>query len=510
MSIKHSLALLTLAFYSSTSFAASLVDVSEQGLPRLKSSDYKLEEIKRVTDNAGNIHIRFEQTYKGVPVYGYQIIEHQYQPSLAAHGVNLSPYTGVMVQAIEQDLGNQARLAASHPQTTLDKLKMDYAKAKGLSYEQLTFENEFAREVIFIDDQNQARVAHEVNFFVDANEGGAPARPYYLVDVASSKILKTWDGLAHDKIVTGPGGNERIGIYQYGKDYPMLDVSKSRGRCTFGTETGKTVDMENRMGKSTTAYSYVCFRSMNHAADAVNGAASPINDAHYFIDVLSRFYAERYKSTPVPFPLVMRTHYGKDFANAFWNGSSMTYGDGNKDLYPFVVLDISAHEIAHGFTEHNSALVYEGQSGGINESFSDMASRAVEYFVYGQHDWYLGGDIFKDPTKLALRYMDNPSRDGKSIENASQYTSDMDVHYSSGVFNKAFYLLATTPRWNTGIAFDVMYYANAGYWQPNATFANAAWGVVQAAAANGRNADDVISVFGRVGIKCDKVAGKCS
>jgi Zn-dependent metalloprotease len=187
----------------------------------------------------------------------------------------------------------------------------------------------------------------------------------------------------------------------------------------------------------------------------------------------------------------------------------MTYGDGNDALYPFVVLDIAAHEIAHGVTENHSKLTYEKQSGGMNEAFSDMASRAVDYFVYGSNDWYLGGDIFKDPNILALRFMDNPSQDGKSIDHAGQYTDALDVHHTSGVYNKAFYLLATTSGWNTLTAFDVMYYANVAYWEPNSTYASGAWGVVQATAAHGQNVDDVINAFEQVGIMCDKVAGKC-
>jgi vibriolysin len=509
MLIKRSLAILALSLVSHAGFAATLVDVSEQGLPRLKSSDYQLEEIKRVTDSAGNIHIRYEQQYQGLPVYGHQVIEHQYQPSLAATGVKLSPYTGQMVQGIENDISQQGRAITSDAQASLNKLKSAYAQANHFSVEQLDFINVIAREVIYLDEQQVAHLAHEVSFFVELAEGGSPARPYYIVEASSGKILKTWDGLTSEKVATGPGGNDRIGVYHYGKDLPKLDVSKSRGRCTFTSPAGKTVDMGNGYGKSTTAYSYGCRRSLEQSADANNGAASPLNDAHYFIDILTQFYAERYKSSPVPFPLVMRTHYGKEYANAFWNGSSMTYGDGNKDLYPFVVLDISAHEIAHGFTEVNSGLVYEGQSGGLNESFSDMASRAVEYFVYGEHDWFLGGDIFKDTNKLALRFMDTPSRDGNSIEHVSQYTNSLDVHYTSGIFNKAFYLLSVSPGWNTAEAFDVMLYANAGYWQPNSTFATAAWGVVQAAAANGRQVDDVIKAFNHVGIRCDKVAGKC-
>lgn len=73
--------------------------------------------------------------------------------------------------------------------------------------------------------------------------------------------------------------------------------------------------------------------------------------------------------------LHMKVHYyGNGYENAFWDGQAMTFGDGRSRFYPLVSLDVSAHEVSHGFTELNSGLVYE--SGGINEAFSDMAGRA--------------------------------------------------------------------------------------------------------------------------------------
>ncbi len=56
-------------------------------------------------------------------------------------------------------------------------------------------------------------------------------------------------------------------------------------------------------------------------------------------------------------------HYGEDYENAFWNGEVITFGDGNTTFYPFVSLDVMAHELGHGFTEQHSGLVYAGQSG---------------------------------------------------------------------------------------------------------------------------------------------------
>jgi vibriolysin len=71
-------------------------------------------------------------------------------------------------------------------------------------------------------------------------------------------------------------------------------------------------------------------------------------------------------------------------------------------------------------------------SGGMNEAFSDMAGEAAESYMNGSNDWMVGEQIFKG--NVALRYMDDPSRDGSSINHADQY-SGQDVHYTSGVIN---------------------------------------------------------------------------
>ena len=107
----------------------------------------------------------------------------------------------------------------------------------------------------------------------------------------------------------------------------------------------------------------------------------------------------------------------KGYENAFWDGKQMTFGDGDTMMYPLVSLGVGAHEISHGFTEQHSNLEYYGQSGGINEAFSDMAAQAAEYYSAKKNSWQIGPEIMKEDSGYeALRYMDKPSRDGSSID----------------------------------------------------------------------------------------------
>jgi PKD repeat protein len=257
----------------------------------------------------------------------------------------------------------------------------------------------------------------------------------------------------------------------------------------------KTVDL-NHGTSGTTPFSYTCY---NNTHENINGGYCPMNDAQYFGQQIYNMYQSWYGVPPLTFQLMMRCHYSTNYENAFWNGSSMTFGDGYTTFYPLVALDVSAHEVSHGFTEQNSGLIYSSQSGGINESFSDMAGEAAKYYMRGTNDFMCGYDIYKQAGK-ALRYLCNPPLDGKSIDHVSQYYEGLDVHYSCGIFNKAFCLIAQSSGWTTRMAFDVFTRANMIYWVPSSTFVQGAEGAVDAAVDLGYPCADVASAFAVVGI----------
>jgi pseudolysin/vibriolysin len=119
----------------------------------------------------------------------------------------------------------------------------------------------------------------------------------------------------------------------------------------------------------------------------------------------------------------------------------------------------------------------------------------------------VGADIVKPSTVPllglpALRDMCTPSNDGASIDNAAQYYDGIDVHYSSGVYNRAFCTLAKTAGWDTRKAFEVFHDANALYWGPSETFDTGACGVEGAAKDRGYAVADVTAAFTAVGVTC--------
>ncbi|QBL08532.1 hemagglutinin [Rheinheimera sp. D18] len=427
----------------------------------------------------GQNKVRLQQLYQGVPVWGHSVVALE-------SAAGFSDVSGEVVNAISHDL------ASATPALTASKAFLPVAKQLGgalkVDLQALKQLSEKAKLWVYLDDNQQARLVYISDYVTEVN--GEPSRPFYIIDANSAEVLQQWEGIAH-KDAQGPGGNQKTGQYYYGVDYGYLNVDNN---CRMTNNNVETINMNG----STSGGSIHQFTCPTNTVKQINGAYSPLNDAHYYGGVVFDMYQAWIGVNPLQRKLRMRVHYGNNYENAFWDGSQMTFGDGGSTFYPLVSLDVSAHEVSHGFTEFNSGLVYSGQSGGINEAFSDMAGEAAENFMHGSNDWKVGADIFK--SNGALRYMANPPQDGSSIGHASDFRSGMDVHHSSGVFNKAFYKLATTSGWTTRKAFEVFTLANQIYWNANSNYVNAACGVYKATADKGYSQADVTAAFSVVGV----------
>ena len=299
-------------------------------------------------------------------------------------------------------------------------------KQQGLLASSFKYRNEKYKLYYYTNQNNKLIKVYLVSFFVGNEANGQPARPYYLIDANSHAIIKHWNGLTTDRIGTGPGGNEKIGRHEYGIDYPKLDVTiKEDGKtCVMENTYVQTINLNHDV-KGDKVFEYLCPDHGND--DEINGAYSPLNDAHFYGGVIFDMYKNWYDTTPLSFKLKMQVDYGTNYLNAFWDGETMNFGDGDYYLlYPLVALDVAAHEVSHGVTEQNSGLEYWGQSGGLNESFSDMAGKAAEFYLHNQNKWSIGEDITINPTPL--RYMDQPERDGNSIGDVRDFEPGMDVH----------------------------------------------------------------------------------
>lgn len=179
---------------------------------------------------------------------------------------------------------------------------------------------------------------------------------------------------------------------------------------------------------------------------------------------------------------------------ASWTGNSAIFGKGDGLKYnPFVAIDIVGHELTHGVIESSAGLNYFRQSGSLNESFADIFGCMTERYALGENAnyWRQGEDIIVGRIpNLAVRFLHNPHLDGRSIDHFSEYSDNLDIHYNSGLANKAFYLLSVGGSHHlggsmNGIGTDkasaIWYYALTNFMTSTTNFADARIATVDAA-----------------------------
>jgi bacillolysin len=244
-------------------------------------------------------------------------------------------------------------------------------------------------------------------------------------------------------------------------------------------------------------------------------------DAHVHAGWTYDYFFHRYGRRGIDdhdLPIRSVTHFlprSQEFANAFWDPFSRAvyYGDGDGSFAPFSgALDVAVHELTHGVTQHTWDGVYAGESGALDEAFSDIMATGAEFFHQPpggarlHADYFLGEDLpfVYDPPRTAIRSMENPAlfcSEELDVCDADHYSllyrgprDNGGVHHNSGVANQAFYLLVeggvnrTSGRRVTGLgperraeAEHVFYRAFTLYLTPSATFADARTATVQAA-----------------------------
>jgi Zn-dependent metalloprotease len=169
---------------------------------------------------------------------------------------------------------------------------------------------------------------------------------------------------------------------------------------------------------------------------------------------VAEFYWEFFRRDSIDghhMTLLSSVHYSDHFNNAFWNGSQMTYGDGDGQVFVDFTLgdDVIGHELTHGVTQHSLGLAYSGEAGGLNESISDvfgsMFRQWEKHQTVAQADWLIGADIVGPVAKqrgyTCLRDMAAPKDPHALPAQPDHYypgIGNLDPHYSSGPPNLAF------------------------------------------------------------------------
>ena len=234
----------------------------------------------------------------------------------------------------------------------------------------------------------------------------------------------------------------------YGERQIYMDYNRNTNKYTLRDSTrGRgifTLDCHH------TSNYYVATDFYNDSSHWVSGQYA--TDAHFSTTMTYDYYLQKHNRNSIDnsgFPLISYVNFNLiDYGyptnvNAFWNGTGMTYGEGNPpSIMPLTAIDICGHEITHGLTQYTAGLVYQFESGALNESFSDIFGKAIEYFAVPEHaSWECGKKI-----GYVMRNMSNPNLHGDPKTYKGQYWEfgsydNGGVHTNSGVLNYWFYLL---------------------------------------------------------------------
>ncbi len=209
-----------------------------------------------------------------------------------------------------------------------------------------------------------------------------------------------------------------------------------------------------------------------------------------------------------------RENANQGLDNAFWNGRELVFGDGGSFSYNWAFsLDFMTHEICHAITSSSAGLVYQFQSGALNESFSDMYAA-----THDDSNWLLGETIIKQEVYQSpgLRDLSNPHQGAQTqdylhgwqpahmneFQNLTAAQDNGGVHINSGITNFAFYKLATAI--GRAKAIQIMHRTLTNYLSKNSEFTDCRAAAERAASdLHGQGSPEqaaVSNAFAEVGI----------
>ncbi|WP_411576916.1 M4 family metallopeptidase [Streptomyces sp. SCSIO ZS0520] len=353
-----------------------------------------------IKDNKGTVHTRYERTFAGMPVLGGDLIVHKTEAGKT-----------------ETTKATEKKIAVSTKALSAAKAPKD------------------ARKVVWAATGTPTLAFETVK--TGKAKDGTPTKLHIVTDAESGKKLAQWDDIHTGTGETTYSGSVEIGSKEGSGGFELTDDSRG-GHSTFTLDNGEgegvlATDDDDKWGDGTPADKNTA------AADAAYGAQVTWD---YYKSVHGR---EGIKGDGQG--ATSRVHYGDNYVNAFWDDSCfcMTYGDGEGNEHPLTSIDVAAHEMSHGVTSATANLNYMGESGGLNEATSDIFGTAVEFSAENAEDkgdYLIGEEIDINGDGSPLRYMDEPSKDGSSLDYWSADAGNVDVHYSSGIANHFFYILS--------------------------------------------------------------------
>ncbi|ENQ3107388.1 thermolysin Metallo peptidase. MEROPS family M04 [Bacillus sp. 491mf] len=458
---------------------------------------FKVEQV--VKDPVGETTVlRLQQMYEGVPVWGSTQLAH----------IGKDGALKVVSGTVAPDLDKKEKLK--------NKNKIDGKQAIAAAQKDLglkpKYEVEPSADLYVYQNGEETTYAYVVNLnFLDPE----PGNYYYFIEADNGKVLNKYNTIHNATPASKAPVKPVTGTNKVGTGKGVLGDTKSINTTLSGSSYylqdnthGATIYTYD--GKNRTTLPGSLWLDADNIFNASRDAAAV--DAHYYAGVTYNYYKNTFNRNSYDNAggaLKSTVHYGSNYNNAFWNGSQMVYGDG--DGYTFIPLsgglDVVGHELTHAVTERSSNLIYQNESGALNEAISDIFGTLIEYYDNRNPDWEIGEDIYTPSTAGdALRSMSDPTKYSDPDHYSKRYTGTSDnggVHTNSSIINKAAYLLVNGGTHYgvtvNGIGKDkvgaIYYRANTLYFTQSTTFSQARAGLVQAAAdLYGTNSAEVAAV----------------
>lgn len=390
-------------------------------------------------DASGNRHVRYQQKYRGVPVFGRELIVHmdgrnavQGTSGRFEPGLDLSADPAIKPEAAE-------KAALTHAK--------DNKRWPGA-----------APLLLIITIEGEAHLAWHLTLLgTDRALDGSiiEAKWEYFVDAKGGKVLWRYNNLQTHGSTTGSG------VGRYSGTGPV--------NC-FHDHPGNRYMLQDQSLQSTArifthdANSAAAPGPVSEDADSSWSAGdqgAEVDSHRYTRSFFDYFLTEHGRNSfdGAGADMTICAHVGVNWPNASWNGSYVKIGDGDNVTYgPFSTLDIVAHEWMHAVTEHTANLVYYSESGALNESMSDVFAALIDGdWLQGEDNWLKvgaqgygpAGRNLADPTNGGQYNTADPIgsvlKGHQPDQMSDKYTGTSDsqgVHINSGIMNKAAYLIA--------------------------------------------------------------------
>ena len=386
----------------------------------LHGADHSYVMSDALLDDDGAQHVRFQRRYRGMAVVGGDTVVHSDRNGSFRDAS----------QTLDRSI-NIARGAALSGGRAI-KAALD-AHAGGST-------RGTAPELVVYARGDVPVLAWDVRVFGEQVDG-TPSEKHVVVDAQVGTVLESWDDI-HTAAAAGTGkslysGTVALTTNTIAGGYELRDPSRGN---TY------TINLNN----STSGGSVFTDADNVWGTGLVSSTQSAAVDAQYGTAVTWDYFKNVHGRTGIANNGVgayNRVHYSTRYNNAFWSDSCfcMTYGDGDGTTFtPLVSLDVAGHEMTHGVTSRTAALIYSGESGGLNEATSDIFGTMVEFYAANANDpgdYLIGEKIYKGGVN-GLRSMITPSSDGGSADCWYSTVKNLNVHYSSGVANHFYFLLA--------------------------------------------------------------------